>query len=113
MRVSASEWLQIGGTQHGERQSESLGDRRTKLTVSRRHLEQRIAPGFKNKTRYTPYMSLESQISYIATNRGNINRQCLIYNILNIKDITLDNKQQKDNSDLQVKTQIPQGQLTG
>ena len=54
-----------------------------------------VAPGFKNKTKYTPYVNLGSQISYIATNKGNINWQCLIYNILSIKDITLDNKQQK------------------
>jgi len=54
-----------------------------------------VAPGFKNKTRYTTYVSPESQISHIATNKGNINRQCLIYNILTIKDITLDSKQQK------------------
>jgi hypothetical protein len=31
-----------------------------------------VAPGFKNKTRYTPYVSLGSQISHIATNKGNI-----------------------------------------
>jgi hypothetical protein len=31
-----------------------------------------VAPGFKNKTRYTPYMSPGSQISHIATNKGNI-----------------------------------------
>jgi hypothetical protein len=31
-----------------------------------------IAPGFKNKTRYTPYVSPGSQISHIATNKGNI-----------------------------------------
>jgi len=36
-----------------------------------------IAPGFKNKTRYTPYVSPGSQISHIATNKGNINGQCL------------------------------------
>jgi len=40
-------------------------------------LEIVVAPGFKNKTRHTPYVSPESQISHIATNRGNINRQCL------------------------------------
>ena len=66
-----------------------------------------VAPGFKNKTRYTPYVSLGSQISHIATNKGNIKRQCSIYNVLSIKDITLDSKQRKDNSDLQVKTLIP------
>ena len=33
-----------------------------------------VAPGFKNKTRYAPYVSLESQLSHIATNKGNINR---------------------------------------
>ena len=36
-----------------------------------------VAPGFKNKTRYTPYVSLGSQILHIATNKGNISRQCL------------------------------------
>ena len=66
-----------------------------------------VAPGFKNKTRYAPYVSLESQFSHIAINKVNINRQCLIYNILSIKDITLDSKQRKDNSNLQVKTPIP------
>ena len=68
---------------------------------------------YKDKTRYTPYVSPESQISHIATNKGNIERQCLKYNVLSIKDITLDNKQRKDNSDRRVKTPIPQGQLTG
>ena len=63
-----------------------------------------IALDFKDKTRYTPYVSPGSQISHIATNKGNINRQCLKYNILSIKDITLDNKQRKDNSNLWVKT---------
>ena len=29
-----------------------------------------VAPGFKNKTRYTPYVSPGSQISHIATNMG-------------------------------------------
>ena len=28
-----------------------------------------VAPSFKNKTRYTPYVSPESPISHIATNR--------------------------------------------
>ena len=28
-----------------------------------------VAPGFKNKTRYTPYVSPGSQISHIATNK--------------------------------------------
>jgi len=72
-----------------------------------------VAPGFKNKTTYTPYVSTGSQISHIATNKGNINRQCLIYNVLSIKNIILNSKQQKDNSDLRVKTPILQGQLTG
>ena len=72
-----------------------------------------IAPGFKNKTRYTPYVSPESLISHIARNKGNIERQCSIYNVLSIKNITLDSKQRKDNSDSRVKTPIPQGQLTG
>ena len=69
-------------------------------------LKKGVASGFKNKTRYTPYVSPGSQISYIATNKGNIERQCSIYNILSIKNITLDSKQPKGNSDLQVKTPI-------
>ena len=72
-----------------------------------------VAPGFKNKTRYIPYVSLGNQISHIATNKGNVNRQCSIYNVLSIKNIILYSKQRKDNSDLQVKTPIPQIQLTG
>ena len=71
------------------------------------------APGFKDKTRYTPYVSLESQITHMVTNRGNINRQCLIYNVVSTKNITLDSKRRKDNSDLRVKTPNPQGQLNG
>ena len=31
-----------------------------------------VALGFKKKTRYAPYVSPESQISHIATNKGNI-----------------------------------------
>ena len=65
-----------------------------------------VAPGFKNKIRYTPYVSPKSQISHIATNKGNIKRQCSIYNVLSIKDIILNSKQRKDNYDLQVKTLI-------
>ena len=66
-----------------------------------------VALGFKNKTRYTPYVSSGSQISHIAINKDNINRKCLIYNILSIKNITLDSKQRKDNSNRRVKTPIP------
>ena len=29
-----------------------------------------VIPDFKNKTRYAPYVSLRSQISHIATNKG-------------------------------------------
>jgi hypothetical protein len=47
------------------------------------------APGFKDKTRYAPYVSLGSQISRITTNKGNIKIQCLIYNVLSTKKITL------------------------
>ena len=36
-----------------------------------------VALNFKDKTRYTLYVSQGSQISHIATNKGNINRQCL------------------------------------
>ena len=36
-----------------------------------------VAPGFKNKTKYTLYVSLRSQISHIATNKNNIKWQCL------------------------------------
>ena len=49
----------------------------------------------------------------MTTNRGNINRQCLIYNELNTKNTTLENKQRNVNSDLQAKAPNPQGQLTG
>ena len=59
-----------------------------------------VAPDFKNKIRYTPYVSPGSQFSHIAINKGNINRQCSIYNILSIENITLDSKQRKDISDL-------------
>ena len=65
-----------------------------------------VASSFKNKIRYAPYVSLESQISHIAINKGNIKRQCSIYNVHSIKYITLDSKQRKDNSDLRVKTPI-------
>ena len=41
-----------------------------------------VAPGFKNKTRHTPYVNPESQISHIATNQGNIKRQYLLHNVL-------------------------------
>ena len=44
------------------------------ICVRNRHC---VAPGFKDKTRYTLYVSPISQISRIATNKGNINRQCL------------------------------------
>ena len=54
-----------------------------------------VASDFKNKTSYTPYVSPVSQISHIATNKGNIERQCSIYNVLSIKDITLDNNSGK------------------
>ena len=33
-----------------------------------------VTPGFKDKTRYTLYVSPGSQISHIATNKGNIKR---------------------------------------
>ena len=58
-----------------------------------------VPPSFKNKIRYAPYVSPGSQISHIGTNKGNINRQCSIYNVLSVKNITLDSKQRKDNSD--------------
>jgi hypothetical protein len=41
----------------------------------------RVAPGSKDKTRCTPYVSLGSQMSHITTNKGNIKVQCLIYNV--------------------------------
>ena len=72
-----------------------------------------VAPDFNNKIRYAPYVNPGCQILHIAINKGNIERQCSIYNILSIKHITLNSKQRKDNSDLRVKTSIPQGQLTG
>ena len=61
-----------------------------------------VAPDFKNKIKYASYVSPGNQISRIATNKDNIKRHCLIYNILSIKDKTLDNKQRQDNSDFQV-----------
>ena len=57
-------------------------------------------------------MSPGSQNSHIATNKDNIERQCSINNVLSIENINLDSKPRKDNSDLWVKTLIPQGQLT-
>ena len=47
-----------------------------------------VAPGFKDKTRYTLYVSPGSQISHIATNKDNIKKQRSIYNVLSIKDTT-------------------------
>ena len=44
-----------------------------------------LAPDFKDKTRYTLYVSLGSQISHIATNKGNIKRQYLLHNVLVIE----------------------------
>ena len=41
-----------------------------------------VAPGFKDKTRYTLYVSPGSQISHIATNKGDIMRQYLLHNVL-------------------------------
>ena len=41
-----------------------------------------VAPGFKDKTRYTLYVSPGSQFSHIATNKGNIKRQYLLHNVL-------------------------------
>ena len=41
-----------------------------------------VAPGFKDKIRYTLYVSPGSQISHIATNKGNIKRQYLLHNVL-------------------------------
>ena len=52
-----------------------------------------VAPGYKNKIRYTLYISTESQILHIATNKSNINKQYSIYNVLSINNITLDRKQ--------------------
>ena len=72
-----------------------------------------VAPGFKGQNQIQPYVSPGSQISHIATNKGNLKRQYSIYNVLSIKNITLDSKQRKDNSDLRVTTLIPHGQLTG
>jgi hypothetical protein len=38
-----------------------------------------VASGFKDKIRYTPYVSPGSQITHMATNKGNIKRQMLNY----------------------------------
>ena len=105
-RCSAESWMCRGVVPKG-------GKRQPAAPFGWACMRKTVAPGFKNKTRYTPYVSPGSQISHIATNKGNINRQCSIYNVLSIKNITLDSKQRKDNSDLRVKTPIPQGQLTG
>ena len=51
-----------------------------------------VALDFKDKIKYTSYVSLGSQILYITTNKCNINRQCSIYNVLSINNITLDSK---------------------
>ena len=71
------------GKEERTRQCMNYGEAASAITIAVDigHLFKKffVAPAFKNKTRYTPYMSLESQISYIATNRGNINRQCLTY----------------------------------
>ena len=40
-----------------------------------------VAPDFKDKTRYTLYVSLGSQISHIATNKVNIKRQYSLHNV--------------------------------
>ena len=40
-----------------------------------------VAPGFKDKTRYTLYESPGSQISHIATNKVNIKRQYSLHNV--------------------------------
>ena len=47
-----------------------------------------VPPSFKDKTRYTLYVSPGSQISHIATNKGNIKRQYLLHNILVKENIT-------------------------
>ena len=78
---------------HGaEATQDSLGQLQLHLQHRRHRVSNSVAPGFKNKTRYTPYASPGSQISHIATNKGNINRQCSIYNVPSIKNITLDSK---------------------
>jgi hypothetical protein len=37
-------------------------------------LHKLVAHGFKDKTRYTPYVSSRSQITHMTTNEGNIKR---------------------------------------
>ena len=44
--------------------------------------EASVAPDFKNKNRYTLYVSPGSKISHIAINKGNIKRQCLLHSVL-------------------------------
>ena len=66
--------------------------------------DKNVEPDFKNKTRYVPYVSPGSQISHIATNKGNIKRQYLIY--ITNKEDNLRHKQRIDNSDLWVKTPL-------
>ena len=41
-----------------------------------------VAPSFKDKTRYTPYVCPGSQITHITTNYNSIKRQYLLHNVL-------------------------------
>ena len=67
-----------------------------------------VAPGFKDKTRYTLYVSLGSQISHIAINKGNIKRQYLLHNVLVKRKVPSEYRQRKVDSDLLAKTPNPQ-----
>ena len=71
-----------------------------------------VALGFNNKIRYILYVSSGSQILYNKAIKVISKDKCSIYNVLSMKGIILDSKQWKDNSDLRVKTPIPQEQLT-
>ena len=59
----------------------------TRISQAQDHLSENVpnhivAPGFKDKTKYTLYVSPGIQISHIATKKGNIIRQYLLHNIL-------------------------------
>ena len=63
-----------------DKMSKSLGGLRMPISVAegnkRPHdpVQAIVAPGFKDKTRYTLYVSPGSQISHITTNKGNTKR---------------------------------------
>ena len=94
------------GPKHISSRRSLLASRWRKMRMCRRCSIGSVAPSFKNKTKYTPYVSPGSQITRMATNRGNIYRKYLIYNVLNTKNIILDSRQRKDTPSFRRKLQI-------